>query len=145
MYDVYIRMCIYTWIYTFCVWSHLPFSETVHAYIQYILMCIYYTYIYLRKYNMYMNIRVLYKKSVAIVRICPRIYPIHVNLYIWYIYIYVCIICVWIYTFYIVMGWLPLVGSLKLQVSFAKEPYKRDYILQKRPTILRSLLIVAAP
>jgi len=27
------------------------------------------------------------------------------------------------------MGWLPLVGSLKLQVSFAKESYKRDYIL----------------
>jgi len=23
------------------------------------------------------------------------------------------------------MGWLRLVGSLKLQVSFAKEPYKR--------------------
>ena len=30
--------------------------------------------------------------------------------------------------------------SPKLQVSFAKEPYKRDYILQKRPMILRSLL-----
>jgi len=30
-----------------------------------------------------------------------------------------------------------------LQVSFAKEPYQRDCILQKRPTILRSLLIVA--
>jgi len=28
-----------------------------------------------------------------------------------------------------------LVGSLKLSVSFAKEPYKRDYILQKRPII----------
>jgi len=28
---------------------------------------------------------------------------------------------------------------------FAKEPYKRDYILQKRATILRSLLIVATP
>ena len=28
---------------------------------------------------------------------------------------------------------------------FAKEPYKRDYILQKRPRILRSLLIVATP
>ena len=40
-------------------------------------------------------------------------------------------------------GWLRLVGSLQLQVSFAKEPYKRDYILQKRPIILRSLLIVA--
>ena len=33
------------------------------------------------------------------------------------------------------MGWLRLVGSLKLQVSFAKEPYKRDHILQKRPII----------
>ena len=33
------------------------------------------------------------------------------------------------------MGWLRLVGSLKLQVSFAKEPYKTGYILQKRPTI----------
>ena len=44
------------------------------------------------------------------------------------------------------MGWLRLVvGSLKLQVSFAKEPYKRDYILQKRPMILRSVLIVATP
>jgi len=31
------------------------------------------------------------------------------------------------------MGWLRLVGSLKLYVSFAKEPYKRDDILQKRP------------
>jgi len=38
-----------------------------------------------------------------------------------------------------------LVGSLKLQVSFAKEPYKRDDILQKRLMILRSLLIVATP
>jgi len=43
------------------------------------------------------------------------------------------------------MGWLRLVGSLKLQVSFAKEPYKRDYILQTRPIIIRSLLIVATP
>jgi len=33
----------------------------------------------------------------------------------------------------------------KLQVSFAKEPDKRDDILQKRPVILRSLLIVATP
>ena len=41
------------------------------------------------------------------------------------------------------MGWLRLVGSLKLQVSFAKEPYKRDYILQKRPIISGSLLVVA--
>jgi len=31
---------------------------------------------------------------------------------------------------------IRLVGFLKLQVSFAKESYKRDYILQKRPIIL---------
>jgi len=41
------------------------------------------------------------------------------------------------------MGWLGLVGSLKLYVFFAKETYKRDDILQKRLMILRSLLIVA--
>jgi len=34
------------------------------------------------------------------------------------------------------MGWLRLVGSIKFYVSFAKEPYKRDNILQKRPIIL---------
>jgi len=34
-----------------------------------------------------------------------------------------------------VMGWLRLVGSIKLQVSSAKEPYKRDHILSKRPVI----------
>jgi len=43
------------------------------------------------------------------------------------------------------MGWLRLVGALKVQVSFAEEPYKRDDILQKRPIILRRLLIVATP
>ena len=43
------------------------------------------------------------------------------------------------------MGWLRIVGSLKLDVSFAKEPYKRDDILRKKPIILRSLLIVATP
>ena len=32
------------------------------------------------------------------------------------------------------MRWLQLVGSLKLYVIYAKEPYKRDCILQKRPT-----------
>ena len=43
------------------------------------------------------------------------------------------------------MRWLRSVGSLKLQVSFAE--YRPFYkaLLQKRPTILRSLLIVATP
>jgi len=39
------------------------------------------------------------------------------------------------------MGWLRLVGSLKLWVTFAKEPYKRDYILQKRPMIYFSIYV----
>ena len=43
------------------------------------------------------------------------------------------------------VGWLRLVGSLNLQVSFAQEPYKRDDILQKKPIILRSLPIEATP
>jgi len=43
------------------------------------------------------------------------------------------------------MGWLRLVGSLRLQVSLAKEPHKTDDILQKRFIDLRSLLIVATP
>ena len=46
----------------------------------------------------------------------------------------------WIY-----MEWLRLVSSLKLYVSFAKEPYKKDEILQKRPIIWRSVLIIATP
>jgi len=46
---------------------------------------------------------------------------------------YLCAVDMYTYTHNV-----PLVGSLKLQVSFAKEPYKRDNILQKRPIILRS-------
>jgi len=43
------------------------------------------------------------------------------------------------------MGWLQVVGSLKLWVSFAKEPHERDDILQKIPKILRSQLLVTTP
>jgi len=43
------------------------------------------------------------------------------------------------------MGWLQLVGLIKLYVSFAKETYKRNDILQKRPIILSILLTVATP
>jgi len=44
-----------------------------------------------------------------------------------------------------VMGWLRLVGSLKLQVSFAEYSLFYRALLQKRPIMLRSLLIVATP
>jgi len=43
------------------------------------------------------------------------------------------------------MGWLRIVGSIKLYVSCAKEPCKIDNILQKRPVILSILLTEATP
>ena len=46
---------------------------------------------------------------------------------------------------YAAMGWLPLVGSLKLQVSFAEYRLFYRALLQKRPIILRRLLLVATP
>jgi len=44
-----------------------------------------------------------------------------------------------------IMGWLRLVGSLKLQVSLADYSLFNRALLQKRPIIIRSLLIVATP
>jgi len=43
------------------------------------------------------------------------------------------------------MGWLRLVGSLKIWVSFAEYCLFYRAFLQKRPLILRSLLIEATP
>ena len=40
---------------------------------------------------------------------------------------------------YVNMGWLRLVGSLKLWVSFAEYSLFYRALLQKRPTIFRSL------
>ena len=41
------------------------------------------------------------------------------------------------------MGWLRVVDSLKLQVSFAEYSLFYRALLQKRPEILRSLLLEA--
>ena len=43
------------------------------------------------------------------------------------------------------MRWLRLVGSLKLQVSFAEYRLFYTAFLQRRPIILRSLLVIATP
>ena len=43
------------------------------------------------------------------------------------------------------MGWLRLVGSLKLQVSLAEYSLFYRALLHKRPIILRSLLVEATP
>jgi len=47
--------------------------------------------------------------------------------------------------YYVDMRWLRLVGSLKLQVSCAEYRLFYRALLQKRPIILRSLLIVTIP
>ena len=73
------------------------------------------------------------------------------NINIWHIYLRIYIIsprtrgvrCVWN------LGWRCLMSLrmtsrlLKLYVSFAKKPYKRDDILQKRP-IIKSMLLTGA-
>ena len=51
----------------------------------------------------------------------------------------------WIRHLQIHMGWLRLVGSSKLQVSFAEYRLFYRALLQKRPIILRSLLVEATP
>jgi len=43
------------------------------------------------------------------------------------------------------MGWLRLVGSLKLYVSFAEYRHFYRALLQKRPIILRSLVVGVTP
>ena len=48
-------------------------------------------------------------------------------------------------TFKGTMGWLWSVGSIKLYVSFVKEPCKRDIILQTRAIIVSILLSAATP
>ena len=49
------------------------------------------------------------------------------------------------WAFKISYGVATISRLLKIKVSFAKETYQRDDILQKRPIIFRSLLIVATP
>ena len=43
------------------------------------------------------------------------------------------------------MGWLRLVGSSKLQVSFAEYSLFYRALLQKKPVVFRSLLIISNP
>jgi len=43
------------------------------------------------------------------------------------------------------MGWLRSVGSLKLYVSFAEYSLFCRALLEKRPIILRNILVVATP
>jgi len=88
--------------------------------------------------------------SPMIVCVCVYVSPMRVCVCVYTCHRWVCVcICVTYEsktsTHQTDMGWLRLVGSLKLSVSFAKEPYERDDILQMRTIIWKSLLIEATP
>jgi len=113
-YTVYVYIyIIYIYIYILYIYIHIYIST--HACIHiYLYTCIYIIYIYT-----YMFIRGIYRHMTSCIHILN------------------------IVLLPFTMGWLWVVGSIKLQVSFAKEPYRRDYIVQKRPIILSILLTVA--
>ena len=60
-------------------------------------------------------------------------------------FIYPCMYICIIHTFASVMGWLRLVGSIKLWVSLAEYSLFYRALLQKRSIILSILLTVATP
>jgi len=76
---------------------------------------------------------------------CTRI--VFVKCILTCIYMYVCMNThtPWPHYMFYTMGWLRLLGSIKWYVSSAKERYKRENILQKRPIIWSILLTVATP
>ena len=70
---------------------------------------------------------------------CPLTHT-RVNVCEWYIYMRVYSECIYTH-----MGWLRLVGSIKLQVSFAEYRLFYRSLLQKRPINLSILLTAATP
>ena len=120
-----------------CIFQHM-YIEYIHMfyihmlYIEYILIPTYVG-IYMA-YIIYTYSNILYIEYILI--------PTYVC------YVYSNVLCTSVDVFLYVsvhVGWLRLVSSLKLLVSFAEyRLFSRD-LLQKRPVILRSLLNVATP
>jgi len=78
---------------------------------------------------------------------------VHVYIYTYmhtYTYVYMCVyvcLCVFVWPYFsssrsLILLSPTLVGSIKLYVSFAKEPYKRNDNLQKRPVMSHSLILL---
>jgi len=116
---IYKYICVHTYIYTY---THTYTNMNISSYQNKS------TPIYIPTLDIFRN-RYRYR--------CTYIY---VHMYIWRHIIAASY--TWSILIFMYMGWPRWIGSLKLLVSFAKEPCKRDCSLQKRPLILRSLLIV---
>jgi len=145
---VYVYICIYIYIF---IHIHINICKYIYKYICIINV---YAYAYIWRTIIFVFCRSYWYLTCtqkAPFGICGPA-PSRMGCRVWAIILlnYTCVthlsICVAWHTHIIAhMGWLRFVGSLKFQVSFAKESYKRDDILQKRPIILRSLLIAATP
>jgi len=86
---------------------------------------------------------------------CGCVFCVRVGEYVC-VCVFVCRVCVWCVggccepsfscgVNYTAMGWLRLVVSLKSYISFAEYRLFYRALLQKRPVILRSQLMVATP
>jgi len=122
---VYYVMCICVMcIYVMCILCHVYMC---HVYRNYVYMC----HVYIC--HVYICHVCIYVMCICIMRMyimCICVICIHV----------MCneeVICIYALSGVEVHVWMMWI------LSFAKEPYKRDYILQKRPIIFRRLLIRA--
>jgi len=97
-------------------------------------ICIYiYVYVYM---CIYIHIHKIYVCVCIYINVYVRV-RIHVGMLYVRLRVSQCVaVCDAVYCTVLHYGRLESVGSKKLYVSFAKEPCKRDYILQKRPIIL---------
>jgi len=136
----------YLHVYTFiCAFTHVR-TKDQHMYGSGRCMYIYthtYTYIYVYILTLYMYVLKI-NICVGLVDVCTYT---HIHIYI-YVYILTFGRCGWLLSIaccMVAMGWLRLVGFLKSQVSFAEYRLFHRALLQKRPMILRSILIVATP
>ena len=143
----YIYTCIHTYSYTY-MYTHIYIHIHMYTYI-FIWICVYthiHTYIHIYVYAYIYNTRsgfpsgtsrgkkerlfLLARTHNSLIQLLGVAPNKHTHVYIYrHVFPH--------------MGCLRFVGSLKSLVSCAKEPCKRDYILQKKPIILMSLVFVA--
>ena len=127
---MYIHTYTFIYIYTYmCIYVHLWKIERERERERYIYIhtCIYtYTYMYVYIYvYVYVYIHICVYISLCIVALCVQCGGLRWSWNMTYIWYY----CAWKGVVY--MGWLRLLGSLKLQVSFAENHFFYMALLQK--------------